>query len=68
MDSRPLPLKLNKQTWNDRVAVHAQSDFYNLDAFKKGGSSLHRFEREALGDVSGKNTATLAMPLWSRHP
>lgn len=46
--------KTNKQTWNDRVAVHAKSDFYNLEAFKKGGSSLHSFEREALGDVSGK--------------
>lgn len=46
--------KTNKQTWNDRVAVHAQSDFYNLEAFKKGASSLHSFELEALGDVSGK--------------
>lgn len=46
--------KINKKTWNDRVAIHAQSDFYNLDAFKKGGSSLKRFELEALGDVSGK--------------
>ena len=46
--------KTNKQTWNDRVAVHAKSDFYNLEAFKKGSSSLHSFEREALGDVSGK--------------
>ena len=47
--------KINKKTWNDRVAIHAQSDFYNLDAFKKGGSSLNRFELEALGDVSGKS-------------
>ena len=46
---------INKKTWNDRVAIHAQSDFYNLDAFKKGGSSLKRFELEALGDVSGKS-------------
>ena len=47
--------KINKRTWNERVAIHAQSDFYNLDAFKKGGSSLNRFELEALGDVSGKS-------------
>ena len=46
---------INKKTWNDRVAIHAQSDFYKLDAFKKGGSSLNRFELEALGDVSGKS-------------
>ena len=46
---------INKKTWNDRVAIHAQSDFYKLAAFKKGGSSLNRFELEALGDVSGKS-------------
>ena len=46
---------INKKTWNDRVAIHAQSDFYKLDTFKKGGSSLNRFELEALGDVSGKS-------------
>ena len=46
--------KINKQTWNERVAVHTQSDFYNLEAFRKGRSSLHCFELEALGNISGK--------------
>ena len=30
---------INKKTWNDRVAIHAQSDFYKLDAFKKGAQA-----------------------------
>ncbi len=45
----------NKQTWNQKVDVHATSDFYDLEAFKKGKSSLNRYEIEALGDVSGKS-------------
>ncbi|MFC7357655.1 class I SAM-dependent methyltransferase [Jejudonia soesokkakensis] len=47
--------EINKETWNKKVAVHAKSDFYGLDAFKKGTSSLNIFEREALGDVTGKS-------------
>ncbi len=45
----------NKQTWNEKVDVHAASEFYDIDAFKKGKSSLNRYEIEALGDVSGKS-------------
>ncbi len=43
----------NKQTWNTKVEVHAKSDFYDVDAFKKGETSLKKYELEALGDVSG---------------
>ena len=45
----------NKATWNDKVKVHANSDMYNMKAFKKGESSLMPYELEALGDVSGKS-------------
>ncbi|WP_432412928.1 class I SAM-dependent methyltransferase [Rasiella sp. SM2506] len=45
----------NKKTWEQKVAIHAQSDFYFLEEFKKGKSSLNLFELEALGDVSGKS-------------
>ena len=44
----------NKETWNQKVAIHAASDFYDLDGFKKGKSSLNSYELEALGNVSGK--------------
>ena len=45
----------NKETWDKKVAVHAASKFYDVEAFKKGESSLNSFELEALGDVSGKS-------------
>tara|TARA_R100000935_G_scaffold58911_1_gene99612 strand:+ start:42727 stop:43527 length:801 start_codon:yes stop_codon:yes gene_type:complete len=45
----------NKETWEQKVAIHAASDFYFLEEFKKGKSSLNPYEIEALGDVNGKN-------------
>ena len=45
----------NLDTWNKKVAIHAASDFYNLENFKNGASSLNAFELKALGDVSGKS-------------
>lgn len=45
----------NRQTWNQKVKVHAQSDMYNLEAFKQGKSSLMPYELEALVNVNGKS-------------
>lgn len=45
----------NRETWNKKVAIHSESDFYNLEEFKKGKNSLHSYELAALGDVSGKS-------------
>ena len=45
----------NRETWNNKVAIHAKSEFYNIDAFKAGKSSLNSYELSALGDVSGKS-------------
>lgn len=45
----------NRETWNKKVAIHAASDFYDLESFKKGASSLNSFELKALGDVKGKS-------------
>ncbi len=45
----------NKETWNKKVSVHAKSAFYDIDNFKKGETSLKKFELEALGDVSCKS-------------
>lgn len=47
--------KVNKETWNKKVAVHAKSEMYDMKAFKNGKSSLMPLELEALGDVSGKS-------------
>ncbi len=45
----------NRETWNNKVEVHAASSFYNMEAFKKGETSLNVYELDALGDVSGKS-------------
>ena len=45
----------NKSTWNDKVKIHANSEMYNLEAFKKGKTSLMAYELEALADVKGKS-------------
>lgn len=44
----------NRNTWNKKVAIHAASDFYDLENFKKGKDSLNKYELDALGNVSGK--------------
>ncbi len=44
----------NKDGWNKRTAVHIASSFYNVEAFKKGQSSLNKIELEEVGNVKGK--------------
>ena len=45
----------NRKTWNTKVGVHEKSEFYDLANFKKGKSSLNKYELDALGDISGKS-------------
>ena len=47
--------RVNKETWNKKVAIHAKSDMYNMVAFKSGQSSLMPYELKALNDVKGKS-------------
>ena len=47
-------LELNKESWNKRTAYHVTSDFYEMNAFKAGKSSLMDIELGLLGDVKGK--------------
>jgi ubiquinone/menaquinone biosynthesis C-methylase UbiE len=44
----------NRESWNELTSLHAKSDFYDLDSFKKGKTSLNPIEIEELGDISGK--------------
>lgn len=46
--------EINRETWNNKVDIHAESKFYDLDSFKKGRSSLHVYELNALPEVKGK--------------
>ncbi len=45
----------NRQTWNNKVNIHASSKFYDLDGFESGKTSLNSYELNALGKVSGKS-------------
>ena len=47
--------EVNKDTWNQKVGIHAQSVMYKMDAFKSGETSLMPYELKALGDVKGKS-------------
>ena len=51
MDER---LATNRANWNERTPVHAASEFYDVEGFKKGRITLTDIERRELGDVSGK--------------
>jgi SAM-dependent methyltransferase len=50
---------LNRANWDDRVPVHLASEFYDLDGFRSGASSLRPFEVAEAGDVAGKRLVHL---------
>ncbi len=47
--------EVNKDTWNKKVAIHAVSEFYDVEGFKNGKTTLNTIELEELGDVKGKS-------------
>ncbi len=47
-------LTANRNVWNQRVAVHMQSDFYDNESFIAGRNSLNNIELALLGDVTEK--------------
>lgn len=47
-------IEINKQSWNGRLEAHLASDFYDMDGFLKGNSSLNKIELDLLGDIKGK--------------
>lgn len=55
MSKNTVYFNTNKATWNQKVKAHANSDMYNMEAFKKGKSSLMPYEIDGLGNVSGKS-------------
>lgn len=48
-------LEINKNSWNAKVDPHLKSDFYFVDEFLNGRSSLNSIELELLGDIQGKS-------------
>ncbi|HZV69041.1 MAG TPA: class I SAM-dependent methyltransferase [Saprospiraceae bacterium] len=47
-------IEVNRKSWNKRTDIHIQSDFYDMDGFIKGRSSLNDIELNLLGDIKGK--------------
>ncbi|WP_370514489.1 class I SAM-dependent methyltransferase [Formosa sp. L2A11] len=45
---------VNKDTWNAKTEAHLVSDFYDVEGFINGNSSLNAIELDLLGDVKGK--------------
>lgn len=52
-------LATNRANWNDRATVHPETDYYDVDAFLAGESSLYQLEREELADVVDDDTTLL---------
>ncbi len=48
------PVVANKELWDAWTEVNAKSDFYDVEAFRAGASSLKPVELDELGDVRGK--------------
>jgi len=44
----------NRESWNEKTALHVESDFYNVKHFKEGDSSLNSIELDEIGEVKGK--------------
>lgn len=47
-------LEINRNSWNAKVEPHLKSDFYFVEEFLHGRTSLNTIELELLGDVKGK--------------
>lgn len=50
---------LNRRWWDERVPLHVASEFYDVEGFKAGGSTLRPFELEDVGDVAGRSLVHL---------
>ncbi len=47
-------LAINKASWNNKVRFHLESDFYDVEGFINGASSLNDIELNLLGNIAGK--------------
>lgn len=44
---------MNRVHWDERVPIHVAGDFYDVERFVRGGSTLRQFELDEIGDVGG---------------
>jgi SAM-dependent methyltransferase len=50
---------LNRAHWDERVAAHLRSAFYNVDGFRRGETDLTPIEAAEIGDITGLRVAHL---------
>ncbi len=48
-------IDINKKLWNEKTDIHVKSDFYEMDDFLAGKSTLKSIELNILGDIRGKS-------------
>ena len=48
-------LTINRKAWNAKTDVHVGSDFYDMEGFLAGRSSLHDIELGLLGEIKGQS-------------
>ena len=48
-------IEINKQSWNNRIDTHLKSEFYDLNGFLNGKTSLNDIELNLLGNIKGKS-------------
>ncbi|TNE40655.1 MAG: class I SAM-dependent methyltransferase [Alphaproteobacteria bacterium] len=48
-------MAINRRWWEERVAIHVDSDFYDVESFLAGASKPMVLERKELGSVKGKS-------------
>lgn len=59
MNSEQNYIEINRQSWNNKVDIHLMSEFYDLDGFLNGNTSLKDIEISLLGSVKGKSVLHL---------
>ena len=47
-------IEINRQSWNNRTDTHLKSEFYDLDGFLNGKTSLNEIELNLFDDLKGK--------------
>ena len=47
-------LDINRHSWNNRTEAHIKSEFYGMEQFWQGKTSLQNIELNLLGNVEGK--------------
>ena len=48
-------IEINRKLWNDKTDIHFKSEFYNVNTFLAGKSSLNSIEIKLLGDIKNKS-------------